>query len=137
MELVKHDSYDSAVKWCEDNMAAVGEGYSLSKEAIILWTMLASSKLIKQGIRLNCTLPGPTQTPMMDHFESATEARVLKTFIQPIDRRSTPEEQAAALIFLNSDRSSYINGVALPVDGGFLGGVATGQVDLSALMPAS
>ena len=74
---------------------------------------------------------------MMDHFESATEARVLKTFIQPIDRRSTPEEQAAALIFLNSDRSSYINGVALPVDGGFLGGVATGQVDLSALMPAS
>ena len=137
MELVKHDTYESAVNWCESNMEAVGEGYSLSKEAIILWTMLASSKLIKRGIRLNCTLPGPTQTPMMDHFESATEARVLNTFIQPIDRRSTPEEQAAALIFLNSDKSSYINGVALPVDGGFLGGVATGQVDLSALMPAS
>ena len=137
MELVKNDTYESAVTWCEANMEAVGEGYSLSKEAIILWTMLASSKLIKQGFRLNCTLPGPTQTPMMDHFESATEARVLNTFIQPIDRRSTPEEQAAALIFLNSDKSSYINGVALPVDGGFLGGVATGQVDLSALMPAS
>ena len=137
MELVKHETYEGAVGWCEANMEAVGEGYSLSKEAIILWTMLASSKLIKRGIRLNCTLPGPTQTPMMDHFESATEARVLNTFIQPIDRRSTPEEQAAALIFLNSDKSSYINGVALPVDGGFLGGVATGQVDLSALMPAS
>ncbi len=137
MELVKNDSYESAVQWCEGNMDAVGEGYSLSKEAIILWTMLASSRLIKQGIRLNCTLPGPTQTPMMNHFESATEAKVLNTFIQPIDRRSTPEEQAAALIFLNSDKSSYINGVALPVDGGFLGGVATGQVDLSALMPAA
>lgn len=137
MELVQNASYESAVQWCEANMEAVGEGYTLSKEAIIVWTMMAAAKLIKQGIRLNCTLPGPTQTPMMNHFESATEAKVLNTFIQPIDRRSTPEEQAAALIYLNSEKSSYINGVALPVDGGFLGGVATGQVDLSALMPAS
>ncbi len=137
MELVQKDSYESAIAWCEANMETVHEGYSLSKEAMILWTMLASSKTIKRGIRLNCTLPGPTQTPMMNHFESRTEAKVLNTFIQPIDRRSTPEEQAAALIFLNSDKSSYINGVALPVDGGFLGGVATGQLDLSALMPAA
>ena len=137
MELVKHDTYESAMQWCEKNPETVHEGYTLSKEAIIVWTMLTSAHLIKRGIRLNCTLPGPTQTPMMNHFESKTEAKVLNAFIQPINRRSTPEEQAAALIYLNSDRSSYINGVALPVDGGFLGGVATGQVDLSALMPAS
>jgi len=137
MELVQKDSYESAMKWCEDNLETVHEGYSLSKEAIILWTMLTAAHTIKRGIRLNCTMPGPTQTPMMNHFESKTEAKVLNTFIQPIGRRSTPEEQAAALIYLNSDKSSYINGVALPVDGGFLGGVATGQVDLSALMPAA
>ncbi len=137
MELVGKDSFESAMQWCEANAETVNEGYTLSKEAIIVWTMLTAAHLIKRGIRLNCTLPGPTQTPMMNHFESKTQAAVLNAFIQPIDRRSTPEEQAAALIFLNSDKSSYINGVALPVDGGFLGGVATGQVDLSALMPAS
>ena len=136
MELIQAGSYQDTIKWCEDNAETVNEGYTLSKEAIILWTLFNSAQLIKRGIRINCTLPGPTQTPMMDHFESRTEAVVLNTFIQPIDRRSTPEEQAVALVYLNSDAASYINGVALPVDGGFLGGVATGQVDLSALMPA-
>ena len=105
--------------------------------AIILWTMLTSSQLIKRGIRINCTMPGPTQTPMMSHFESATKASVLDAFIQPINRRSTPEEQAGPLVYLNSAAASYINGVALPVDGGFMGAMATGQIDLSALMPAA
>lgn len=137
MGLVQIDNYEDTIKWCEDNKETVNEGYTLSKEAIILWTMLTSAKLIKRGIRINCTMPGPTQTPMMNEFESATKAEVLDAFIQPINRRSTPEEQAAPLVFLNSAAASYLNGVALPVDGGFLGAMATGQIDLSALMPAA
>jgi NAD(P)-dependent dehydrogenase (short-subunit alcohol dehydrogenase family) len=137
MGLVGIDDYEDSIKWCVDNTETVNEGYTLSKEAIILWTMLTSAKLIKRGIRINCTMPGPTQTPMMNHFESATKAAVLDAFIQPINRRSTPEEQAAPLVFLNSAAASYLNGVALPVDGGFLGAMATGQIDLSALMPAA
>jgi len=137
MGLVGIDSYDASIHWCEENAETVQEGYSLSKEAIILWTMLTSATLIKRGIRINCTMPGPTQTPMMNHFEAATKAAVLDAFIQPINRRSTPVEQAAPLVFLNSDAASYINGIALPVDGGFMGALATGQVDLSALMPAA
>lgn len=137
MGLVQIDDYDQSIKWCEENADTVREGYSLSKEAIILWTMLTSAQLIKRGIRINCTMPGPTQTPMMNHFESATRAEVLDAFIQPINRRSTPQEQAAPLVFLNSEVSSYISGIALPVDGGFMGAMATGQIDLSALMPAA
>lgn len=134
MQLLQTDSYEKAVQWCEANMDTVREGYAFSKEAIIVWTMLMSTPLIKQGIRINCTMPGPTQTPMMKEFEAATAASVLDAAAQPINRRSTPEEQAGPLVFLNSDAASYINGVALPVDGGFLGGVATGQIDLSAMM---
>jgi NAD(P)-dependent dehydrogenase (short-subunit alcohol dehydrogenase family) len=134
MQLLKIDTYEAAVQWCEANPETVREGYSFSKEALILWTMMMSTPLIKRGIRINCTMPGPTQTPMMKQFEAATAASVLDAAAQPINRRATPEEQAAALVFLNSDAASYINGVALPVDGGFLGGVATGQIDLSAMM---
>jgi NAD(P)-dependent dehydrogenase (short-subunit alcohol dehydrogenase family) len=137
MELLKIDNYADSIQWCEQNTETVKEGYAFSKEAIILWTMLTSSQLIKRGIRLNCTMPGPTQTPMMKHFEAASQASVLDVFIQPINRRSTPEEQAGPLIFLNSDAATYINGIAMPVDGGFMGAMATGQIDLSALMPAA
>ena len=134
MELLKIDTTEGAVKWCEANMETVREGYSFSKEAIILWTMMMSTPYIKRGIRINCTLPGPTQTPMMAQFESATAPSVIEAATQPINRRSTPMEQATALVFLNSDAASYVNGAVLPVDGGFMGGVATGQVDLSAMM---
>lgn len=43
-------------------------------------------------------------------------------------------KSAAVLVMLNSDAASYVNGVALAVDGGFMGGVMTGQVDLSVMM---
>jgi NAD(P)-dependent dehydrogenase (short-subunit alcohol dehydrogenase family) len=137
MGLLQLDSYEGAVDWCKSNLETVREGYSFSKEVIIVWTMMFAARFIKQGIRMNCTLPGPTQTPMMAQFLSATQPSIIEAATQPINRRSSPEEQAGPLVFLNSDAASYINGVALPVDGGFLGGMATGQIDASALMGGS
>jgi NAD(P)-dependent dehydrogenase (short-subunit alcohol dehydrogenase family) len=134
MGLLKIENHDEAVAWCEANPDVVREGYSFSKEAMVVWTMMMSTSLIKRGIRINCTMPGPTQTPMMAHFEAATKASVLEAATQPSNRRSTPDEQAAPLVFLNSGVASYLNGVALPVDGGLLGGIATGQIDPRTLM---
>jgi NAD(P)-dependent dehydrogenase (short-subunit alcohol dehydrogenase family) len=134
MELVASPSFEDGVKWCEGHMDTVAEGYSFSKEAIIVWTMFMGAQLIKQGIRINCTLPGPTQTPMMSSFESATPLSVIDAAAQPINRRATPAEQAGPLVFLNSDQATYVNGHAFPVDGGFMGALATGQIDLSAMM---
>ena len=134
MELLKTNSFAAALAWCEANKDTVREGYALSKEAIILWTMMESFQLIERGIRINCTTPGPTQTPMMAEFEAATPRSVLDAAMRPINRRSTPDEQAGPLVFLNSDFASYVNGVSFPVDGGFMAGLATGQIDLSALM---
>lgn len=134
MKALGQQGFEPFMKWCEENPEFVREGYSTSKELIIVWTMLLSQSLIKKGIRINCTLPGPTQTPMMAHFESATKASVLEAAAQPINRRSTPDEQAGPLAFLNSDVASYVNGVCFYVDGGFMGGLATGQIDPRSLM---
>jgi NAD(P)-dependent dehydrogenase (short-subunit alcohol dehydrogenase family) len=134
MQLIEIKSYAGIVEWCEQHPEHVGEGYAFSKEAIIVWTMLTSSSLIKKGIRINCTLPGPTQTPMMAQLESASGTAVMEAAMQPINRRSAPDEQAGPLVFLNSDAATYVNGVAFPVDGGFMGGIATGQIDLRAMM---
>lgn len=137
MELLQVQGYGPAVDWAQAHKDTVAEGYAFSKEAIIVWTMLKSNELIRKGIRINCVTPGPTQTPMMTDFETSTPASVLDVAMEPINRRSTPEEQARPLAFLNSDWASYINGVALPVDGGFMGSLATGQIDIARLMGAA
>lgn len=130
MELIGTPNFDAASAWVDANPDIVGEGYALSKEAISVWTMLMGTKTIQQGVRINCICPGPTQTPMMGEFEKAAGPKVIDVFTLPIDRRSTPAEQAYPLIFLNSDAASFVNGHVLNVDGGFVGGVLTGQIDI-------
>lgn len=130
-ELIALDDYAAMTRWCIDHPEEVKEGYVLSKEAIIVWTMMSSVHLIKRGIRINCTMPGTTETPMMNHFQVTTDAAVIKAVLEPSNRRSKPEEQAAPIVFLNSDAASYINGAVIPVDGGSTAGVYTGLIDLS------
>ncbi|OHC98676.1 MAG: 3-alpha-hydroxysteroid dehydrogenase [Sphingomonadales bacterium RIFCSPLOWO2_12_FULL_63_15] len=137
MEFVTTKGFDSAIAWCDANMDTVKEGYSFSKENVIVWTQFMGAHLIKKGIRINCTLPSPTQTPMMAAFEATSGKDVVAAAAEPMGRYSTPEEQAAGLVLINSDLASIVNGVVFPVDGGFMGGVATGQVDLSVMMRRS
>lgn len=137
MEFVTTDGFDAAVAWCDANADTVKEGYSFSKENVIVWTQYMGAHLIKQGIRINCTLPSPTQTPMMAAFEATAGKDVVAAAAEPMGRYSTPQEQAAGLVLINSDLASIVNGVVFPVDGGFMGGVATGQVDLSVMMRRS
>jgi NAD(P)-dependent dehydrogenase (short-subunit alcohol dehydrogenase family) len=136
-QLLQTQDFAAATAWCEANVQIVREGYSFSKEAIIVWTMQQSYSLIGRGIRINCTTPGPTQTPMMAEFEAATPSSILEAAMRPINRRSTPVEQAYPLLFLNSNAASYINGVSLPVDGGFLAGMTTGRIDMAAVVAAA
>lgn len=115
-------NFDRAAAW----FAALGDdapvAYSFSKEAIIVWTLQAAAEWIKLGVRMNCISPGAVQTPMLDTIEAMIGAPAIDVMADPIGRRSSPEEQAWPMLFLGSDAASYINGVVLTVDGGFLGG---------------
>jgi NAD(P)-dependent dehydrogenase (short-subunit alcohol dehydrogenase family) len=82
--------------------------------------MQHSATTIARGVRLNCTSPGSVQTPMLEEIEKVVPSDRIDVVSQPIGRRSAPEEQAWVLLMLNSPRASYINGVDLPVDGGFI-----------------
>ena len=138
MEFITTKGWDAAIDWCEANLEeTIREGYSFSKENVIVWTQFMGAHLIKQGLRINCTLPSPTQTPMMADFVAASGKDVIDAAAEPMGRYSTPEEQAGGLVLINSNLASIVNGVVFPVDGGFMGGVATGQVDLSVMMRRS
>jgi NAD(P)-dependent dehydrogenase (short-subunit alcohol dehydrogenase family) len=134
MELLQTKGFDGALTWAEAHMDQIAEGYAFSKEAVIVWTQYTGAHLIKQGIRINCSLPSPTQTPMMATFQATSGKAVIDAAAEPLGRYTTAEEQAGGIVLLNSALASVINGVVLPVDGGFMGGLATGQVDISAMM---
>ncbi|WP_033925831.1 coniferyl-alcohol dehydrogenase [Sphingomonas sp. 35-24ZXX] len=134
MELMQTQGYDAAVAWAEAHPEHVAEGYAFSKEAVIVWTQFMCARLIKQGIRINCTLPSPTQTPMMATFHAASGKEVVDAAAQPLGRYSTAQEQADGLLLINSAMAGIVTGVVFPVDGGFMGSLATGQIDISAMM---
>ena len=133
MPLMQTDGFAGAKQWCEDNPDAIASGYAPSKEAIILWTHYAALPFAKRNIRVNVISPGPTDTPMMPAFEDHSGKELVDTFTLVAGRRSTPEEQAYPMIFLNSDAASYVTGENLNTDGGMFGGIISGQVDLAAL----
>ena len=132
LQLVRTEDFAAGVRWIQAHEELFGDSYAFSKEALIVWTMVEAAVLAAAGVRINCTLPGTTQTPMMQIVDAALPAKTVALSLQPSNRRSTPEEQARVLLFLNSEAASYVNGAALPVDGGFMAGLATGGLSSGA-----
>ena len=113
------DGFAAGWAWYEAHRDTVANAYAFAKEALTVWTFDAAQRLIARGIRVNCTSPGAVTTPMLTEIEARVPAAAIDATTRPIGRRSTPEEQAWPLVWLNSPAASYINGVNLPVDGGF------------------
>jgi NAD(P)-dependent dehydrogenase (short-subunit alcohol dehydrogenase family) len=137
MPLVMSPGFDEGKAWCAAHPEDIAGGYGPSKEAIIIWTFWASYGLAERGIRLNCISPGPTDTPMMPDFEQYVGKEFMESFPVPLGRRSTPDEQAWPMIFLNSPLAAYVTGENVVTDGGTMGAVMTGALDMSLLIPES
>jgi NAD(P)-dependent dehydrogenase (short-subunit alcohol dehydrogenase family) len=128
MEVTTTPDFDTALKWCTKNPERILGGYGPSKQLTNAWVASRAVDLIKSGIRLNCTNPGPTDTSMMGDFENQVGKEIIDAFVGPSGRRSTPDEQAWPLVMLNSPRCSYVTGEALHTDAGFLGAMVTGRL---------
>jgi NAD(P)-dependent dehydrogenase (short-subunit alcohol dehydrogenase family) len=126
------------IQWCQRHPEALSDGgYRLSKEAIILYTMRNTAALGARGIRINCTGPGVTETPILDQLRATYGQRYLDDIPKPLGRVADPAEQAAALVFLNSQAASYISGQVLWVDGGNIGAAVARELEEGrALWPA-
>lgn len=108
-------------QWCAANPEALADGgYRQSKEAVILYGMCRAVDLGARGIRINCTAPGVTETPILDQLRSAYGQQYLDSFTAPLGRVSTAEEQAATLVFLGSRAASYVTGQVVWTDGGIV-----------------
>jgi NAD(P)-dependent dehydrogenase (short-subunit alcohol dehydrogenase family) len=135
--LLNTRSFDEGVQWCADHPDALADGgYRLSKEAIILYGMKHAAALGARGIRINCTGPGVTETPILDQLRTRYGQEYLDGFPKPLGRVSNPDEQAAVLIFLNSQAAGYITGQVVWVDGGNIAGRVAATLEGVASWPA-
>lgn len=98
--------------------------YNVSKGAVVNLARAAALDVAHRGIRVNAVCPGPTRTGMTEATDGQPIAEAMSARV-PLGRFGHPEEVAAAICFLASPASSFISGVALPVDGGVTAG--TGQ----------
>jgi NAD(P)-dependent dehydrogenase (short-subunit alcohol dehydrogenase family) len=98
--------------------------YVATKFGIVGLTKAMALDHVKDGIRVNAVCPGTTMTPWIEERlqEAPDRHASLAALVarQPMGRLGTPEEMAAAYLFLASDESAFTTGTALLVDGGFI-----------------
>jgi NAD(P)-dependent dehydrogenase (short-subunit alcohol dehydrogenase family) len=111
--------FDAVEAFCDENGIEQGSGrsYVLTKETLVVWTMMNRWTWKNRGVRMNCISPGPVDTPILpDFFETFGERA--KKDMKATGRSGRPEDIAPVVAFLCSDGSQWIRGANIPCDGG-------------------
>ena len=117
--------FEAAVAWIVEHPNKAD--YMFSKQAICGYVAREAMSFLQRGVRINAILPGPTDTPLaqanadmwLTFGTDYREATGIET--------STPDEQAAVLVFLCSDAARYVNGVTVVTDAGYASSGVTGS----------
>jgi NAD(P)-dependent dehydrogenase (short-subunit alcohol dehydrogenase family) len=92
--------------------------YAASKHAVEGLTKSAALEAADNGVRVNAVAPGPVETDMLGRFTGTAENKAGLLSTIPLKRAARPEEVAAAILFLASDKAPFITGQIIGVDGG-------------------
>ncbi|HEX3341942.1 MAG TPA: glucose 1-dehydrogenase [Pseudolabrys sp.] len=92
--------------------------YTASKHAVEGLTKAAALEGAAFGVRVNAVAPGPTDTGLLDRFTGSADRKAALIAGVPLKRAGRPEEMAQAIVFLASDKASFVTGQILDVNGG-------------------
>lgn len=102
-----------------DALEPGGGAYIAAKHGVVGLTKQYAVTFGHAGVRVNAIAPGYIETPMTADMRDEPEGEAYLIDLHPLGRLGQPEEIAAAAAFLASDDASFINGITLPVDGGY------------------
>jgi NAD(P)-dependent dehydrogenase (short-subunit alcohol dehydrogenase family) len=98
--------------------AAGASLYVASKHAVEGLTKSAALEAAPFGVRVNIVAPGPVETELLHRFAGSEQRMAAMASGVPLNRLGRPEEIAEAILFVASDKSSYLSGASIPVNGG-------------------
>ena len=96
--------------------------YSGAKGAVIAFSKAVAREVARFGVRVNVVTPGLTDTPFLQRNVDEGHGKLMDAIVKatPLQRMSTPEEVAEAILFLASDRAAFTTGDTLSVSGGLV-----------------
>src|SRR5213596_1729991 len=120
MEAQGHGSIVNLSSTMGSKAAPGASMYTASKHAVEGLTKSAALEAAAFGVRINAVAPGPVETEMLNRFTRSAERKAGLIAGVPLKRSGTPQEIAQTIVFITSDKASFITGHIIAVDGGKL-----------------
>jgi NAD(P)-dependent dehydrogenase (short-subunit alcohol dehydrogenase family) len=103
--------------------------YSFSKRCVTAYTLRQAQDALAQGVRINCVSPGAIDTPLFPEFAAMMGEEHSAWMVAQTGRAATPNDIAEVLELLCTGTCGWLNGVDIPVDGGYTAGIESGWID--------
>jgi NAD(P)-dependent dehydrogenase (short-subunit alcohol dehydrogenase family) len=131
--LLQTADFAAGEQWCEGNNAVLArDPYTFSKRMVTAYTMRRALDMLAANVRMNCVSPGPIHTPLYPQFESLMGKAQSDWMIEQTGRAAQAGDIAEVLDMLLTAACGWLNGVDIPVDGGYSAGIDCGAIDFSA-----
>lgn len=122
--------FETGWRWLGANPEVWGDNpYKFSKQCAAAYTHRASGLALSRGVRVNCVNPGAVETSLTPAFKDLLGADVYDWGVEQIGRHAQPDDVGEVIALLASDQCRWLNGVEVPVDGGFLSGLYGGWIN--------
>ena len=129
-ELLDTEDFDSGLAWARGNEGRWNrDPYTYSKQCALVYTHRLAGRGLGRRVRANCICPGGVKTPLTPEFRRLMGEDQEQWTIASIGRYAEPWEVADSICYLAVGCNSWLNGVALPVDGGYSAGEPGGWID--------
>jgi NAD(P)-dependent dehydrogenase (short-subunit alcohol dehydrogenase family) len=132
LPLLQTPDFASGYQWCQDNAEQLArDPYTFAKRLVTAYTLHQALEAMRRDVRINCVSPGPILTPLYPQFESLMGKAQSEWMIAQTGRAAAAEDIAAVIDMLLTADCSWLNGVDLPVDGGYSAGIDSGLIDFT------